>query len=164
MFRGMRRKKQQLLEEDILFILNNENAGVLSLFGDDGYPYGVPISYVYFNEKIYFHSAKTGHKIDSIKRNYKASFTVISKNDIVPEKYTTKYRSVIAFGRVRIIENIEEMYEYIYEMSKKFNPNGSDENHNYEIEKGIGSMVMIEFTIEDIKGKEGLELLKERDK
>ena len=75
---------------------------VLALLGDNDYPYAVPISYVYDDGKVYFHSAKSGHKIDAIQRTAKASFCVIDEDLVVPEEYTTYFRSVIAFGRIRL--------------------------------------------------------------
>ena len=77
-------------------------SGVLALAGDNGYPYALPISYVYSDGKIYFHSAKSGHKIDAVKRCEKASFCVIAEDNIIPEEYTTYYKSVIVFGKLKI--------------------------------------------------------------
>lgn len=85
----------------------------LALAGDDDYPYAVPISYAYSDSKLYFHGAKSGHKIDAIKRCDKASFCVIDKDDVVPEEYTTYFRSVIAFGKIRIMEEESEMRKAI---------------------------------------------------
>ena len=103
-FREMRQKKQELSRQEIADILHKGTSGVLALLGDNDYPYAVPISYVYDDGKIYFHSAKSGHKIDAIQRTEKASFCVIDKDLVVPEEYTTYFRSVIAFGQIRIIE------------------------------------------------------------
>ena len=94
MFREMRRKKQILTEEEAAEVLNRGTSGVLALAGDDDYPYAVPISYVYSDSKIYFHGAKSGHKIDAIKNYEKASFCVIDKDDVIPEEYTTYFRGV----------------------------------------------------------------------
>ena len=87
-FREMRRKRQQLSEEKSIGILQKSTAGTLALLGDNGYPYAVPISYVYADGKLYFHSALSGHKIDAIKNYDKASFCIIDKDDVHPEKYT----------------------------------------------------------------------------
>ena len=106
MFREMRRKKQQMSGDACDELLFRGTSGVLALSGDDGYPYAVPISYVYDGEKIYFHCAKSGHKLDAIKRNPKASFCVIGQDQIVPEEYTTYFRSVIAFGISKYTNNI----------------------------------------------------------
>ena len=81
MFREMRRKRQLLSDKESIEILENGTSGVLALLGDDEYPYAVPISYVYDNAKIYFHGAKTGHKIDAIRKCSKASFCVIEQDD-----------------------------------------------------------------------------------
>ena len=107
-FREMRRKKQALSQQEVEDIFYKGTSGVLALLGDNDYPYAVPISYVYDGEKIYFHSAKSGHKIDAIRRTAKASFCVVDKDLVVPEEYTTYFRSVIAFGRIRIIEDDSE--------------------------------------------------------
>ena len=88
-FREMRRKRQQLSEEESIGILQKATAGTLALLGDNGYPYAVPISYVYANGKLYFHSSLSGHKVDAIRNCDKASFCVIDKDDVQPEKYTT---------------------------------------------------------------------------
>ena len=104
-FREMRRKKQVLYQKEVEGILHKGTSGVLALLGDNDYPYAVPISYVYDNGKVYFHSAKSGHKIDAIQKAAKASFCVIDEDLVVPEEYTTYFRSVIAFGRIQIIEN-----------------------------------------------------------
>ena len=92
-FREMRRKRQQLAEEESIAILEKATAGTLALLGDNDYPYAVPISYVYHEGKLYFHSALAGHKVDAIHKCDKASFCVIEKDDIQPEKYTTFFRS-----------------------------------------------------------------------
>ena len=109
MFREMRRDRQQLSQADAEEILKKNTGGTLALVGDEGYPSAVPMSYVYSDGKLYFHSADTGHKIDAVARHEKASFCVIDQDLIVPEKYTTFFRSVIAFGRIRRIEDPEEM-------------------------------------------------------
>ena len=87
-FREMRRKRQQLSEEESIGILQKATAGTLALLGDNGYPYAVPISYVYANGKLYFHNSLSGHKVDAIRNCDKASFCVIDKDDVQPEKYT----------------------------------------------------------------------------
>ena len=107
----MRRKKQIISEKECIGLLEKGTAGVLALSGDNDYPYAVPVSYVYYNCKLFFHGAKTGHKIDAIRKCSKASFCVIDQDHIVPEEYTTYFRSVIAFGKIRIMENETEMLQ-----------------------------------------------------
>ena len=84
MFREMRRKRQQLSDEECLAVLDRATSGVLSVLGDDGYPYGVPLSFVRLGRTLVFHSASTGHKIDAIAAYPKASFTVIDQDQVVP--------------------------------------------------------------------------------
>ena len=108
MFRETRRKKQVLSEQECADILERCEWGVLGLHGDNGYPYTVPLNYVYYNGIIYFHSARTGHKIDAIDRDDKASFCVVDKSDLVPEKFATAYWSVIVFGRIHKVQDQDE--------------------------------------------------------
>ncbi|OUO28268.1 pyridoxamine 5'-phosphate oxidase family protein [Eubacterium sp. An3] len=164
MFREMRRKKQQLTQEETMVILRERTSGVLSLTGDEGYPYGVPLSYVYDGDKLYFHCAKEGHKIDAIRKNPKASFCVIAQDEIVPEKYTTCYRSVIAFGSVRILENEGEKRRAIEELALKYAPEDSEENRQNYIEKDWEPLCMLEMTVEHLSGKEAIELVRRKQK
>ena len=157
-FRSMRRKRQQLSEEKSIGILQKSTAGTLALFGDNGYPYAVPISYVYADGKLYFHSALSGHKIDAIRNSDKASFCVIDQDEVHPEKYTTYFRSVIAFGRIHIIEDEQEKLATARLLGDRYNPN-QEEALQKEIEKGLSRMVMIRFDIEHLTGKEAIELV-----
>lgn len=162
MFREMRRNKQILSEEESIAILRKGTSGVLALSGDDDYPYAVPISYVYCDSRLYFHAAKDGHKIDAIRRCDKASFCVIEQDDIMPEKYTTYYRSVIAFGRIRIVEDEAEKKRTIEELGRKYYPDDSEEGRETTIEKAWDSFCMIELAIEHLSGKEAIELARAR--
>ena len=162
-FRPMRRFRQQLSDAEAVGILERATSGTLALLGDNGYPYAVPISYVYADGKLYFHSALSGHKVDAIRRCDKASFCVIAQDDVVPEKYTTEYRSVIAFGRIHIIENEEEKLAAARLLGDRYNPH-QDEALQKEIESGLSRMLAIRFDIEHLTGKEGIELTKRRNK
>lgn len=93
-FRPMRRKVQQMDTASAEAILRTSTSGVLSLIGDGGYPYGVPLSYVYHDGHIYSHSAIEGHKVDAIRSNDRASFTVIGRDEVLPQLYTSNYASV----------------------------------------------------------------------
>lgn len=161
-FREMRRKRQQLSEEESVGILQRATAGTLALLGDDDYPYAVPISYVYHEGKLFFHSALAGHKIDAIRKCDKASFCVIDRDDIQPEKYTTFFRSVIAFGRIHIIEDEMEKLETARMLGNRYHPN-DDEALQKEIENGLSRMLAIRFDIEHLTGKEAMELMRQRE-
>lgn len=160
-FRAMRRKRQQLSDAESIDILKKATSGTLALLGDGGYPYAVPISYVYEDGKLFFHSAKEGHKVDAIKGCDKASFCVIDKDDVHPEKYTTFFRSVIAFGGIHIIEDETEKLRIARLLGNRYNPN-QDEALQKEIEHGIARMLAIRFDIEHMTGKEAIELMKQR--
>lgn len=161
-FREMRRKRQQLAEEESIAILQKATAGTLALLGDDDYPYAVPISYVYHDRKLYFHSALAGHKVDAIRKCDRASFCVIDQDAVQPQKYTTFYRSVIAFGRIHIIEDAQEKLETARMLGNRYNPN-QEEALQKEIENGLSRMLMIRFDIEHLTGKESIELVKRNE-
>lgn len=160
MFREMRRNKQELKEDEIIKILENATSGVLALQGDDDYPYALPISYVYHNSKLYFHSAKAGHKIDAIKKCNKASFCVINQDQIIPEEYTTYFKSAIVFGKIRVMENVDEIREAMKALSIKYYPEGTMESHEHTIQGSWDRLAVIELDIEHMSGKEAIELVR----
>ncbi len=160
-FRPMRRHRQQLPDNDCIGILERATAGTLALLGDDGYPYAVPISFVYHEGCIYFHSAVAGHKVDAIRRYEKASFCVIDQDEVHGELYTTFFRSVIAFGRIRIIEDEEEKLAAVRLLGNRYNP-GQDEALQKEMEKGLHRMLALCLKIEHLTGKEAIELTRRK--
>ena len=152
MFRKMRRAAQELSEAECAEILKKGDDGVLTVLGDDDYPYGVPINYFYDDGKIYLHCAKSGHKIDAVKRHDKVSFCVIDKHKVLPELYATEYSSVIAFGRASIMDNADRMREAVRRLALKFCL-GDEDGVDAEIEKDFSALAMIEITIEHMTGK-----------
>lgn len=152
MFREMRRKDKELSSNEISDILAECTHGILSVKGDNGYPYGVPVSYVYADNKIYFHCAPTGHKLDAIATEPKVSFSVVSKDNIVPEKYSTNFASVIAFGRARIIKDFNEMKKSHIPFIEKYSNDFYDGGIKY-MNSSADKMVMVEITIDHITGK-----------
>lgn len=159
MFREMRRKRQLLTEEESIAILNSGTSGVLAVDGDGGYPYAVPLSFVYSDSKIYFHCAKSGHKLDALKKNEKVSFCVIGQDHVVPEEYTTYFQSVIVFGKARILENDVEKREAIEKLAAKYSPD-QEEGRKQEIDKEFPPLCMVEITIDHMTGKESIELVR----
>ena len=157
----MRRHRQQLSQEESISIIERATSGTLALLGDDDYPYAVPISFVYHDGCLYFHSAVEGHKIDAIRRHDKASFCVIDQDDVHGEQYTTFFRSVIAFGHISIIENEDEKIAAARMLGNRYNPN-HDEALKKEMEKGLHRMVMLRMNIEHLTGKEAIELAKKK--
>ena len=155
MFRELRRVKQLLSMADTVAVMDRCTNGVLACLGDEGFPYAVPLSYVYYNDKIYFHSAKAGHKIDAISKYPKVSFSVIDEDTIVSEKYTTYFRSIIAFGKARIVEG-DERLEAFKALVEKYSGNQPEEAKSKEI-IGCSQAYIIAIDVEHITGKEAIE-------
>lgn len=132
MFRKIRRKKQELTEKQCLDILRRAKTATLALSGDDGYPYSVPMNFVYEDGKIYFHGAKEGHKIDAIKNNPKVSMSIIDQED-------------------------GEIYHAIETLGLKYNED--EVTVEKEIQREWKALCCIEITIEHISGKQAIELV-----
>ena len=162
MFREMRRRKQLLSMEESRKILERQTAGVLAVTGDDGYPYAVPVSYVYMQGKVYLHSALQGHKIDGILRESKVSLCVIDRDQIVPEKFTTYFRSVILFGRAKIVAEEQEKWRALELLGDQYAP-GNQAGCRAEIEQQLRHTCVIEIAIEHMTGKEAIELVREKE-
>ena len=124
MFREIARKKQALPMEKIIEILDTEKRGVLSVLGDDGYPYGMPMNYWYNKENgyLYFHSGKKGHKVEALAVNNKVSFCVYDSGYKNEGEWALNISSVIVFGRVHIVEDHEDAMRICKEMSLKYTP------------------------------------------
>ncbi len=161
MFRAMRRSAQALPKEECEAVLRRRGEGVLAVSGDEGYPYAVPVNYAYEDGKILLHSAKAGHKMDALRRCDKVSFCVIDEDTVVPEEYSTAYRSVIVFGRARIIEDRAELLRRLDEIAVHFVKDGPEARRVY-IEKYIAGVAVVEITAEHITGKEGRLLQQQR--
>ena len=126
MFRPMRRIKQRLSEEEALELLKNAKRGVLSVIGDDGWPYGVYLNPHYENGKIYFHSARVGHKIDALRNDVRASFTIIDEGIKDEGGWAYTFKSVVVFGKVEFVENQNEAIEICRRLARRFNPSEAD--------------------------------------
>lgn len=164
--RTMRRSKQQLSQSRMDAILEAHTAGVLSMMSPDGYPYGLPITYVYDqeNQRIYFHGAKEGHKYDCAKEGGKASFTVIDKNDVQVDQFDTHFRSVIAFGKLRLVEDEQERKDILYFFGKNHHfttPHHPD--FDGYMERTMPRTAVIELAITGMTGKESIELVKDAE-
>lgn len=161
MFRKMRRWKQEMPIEESNEILNAGSYGVLALHGDEDYPYAVPMAYAYENGKLYFHSAATGHKMDAVERDSKASFCVVSENVNIPEKLTTAYKSVVVFGKIEVIEEPAEKRAAIEAIGKKYSL-GYEAEAERQIERDFKFLRIMALTPEHITGKEAMEFTKMR--
>ncbi len=161
MFREMRRKKQLLSEAETIGILRSCTSGVLAVTGDDGYPYAVPLSYAYKDGKLYFHFAKEGHKIDGIAKNDKVSFCVIKTDDVIQKTFTTHFRSVIVFGRARILTEDSEKKHALECLVEKYSPAYIKEGQT-EIERDWNRFLAAEIDIEHMTGKAALEIINDK--
>ncbi len=158
MFRELRRNKQLLSAEETVAVMERCSNGVLACFGDGDYPYAVPLSFVYWDDKVYFHSAKAGHKIDAITRYPKVSFSVIDQDTIVSQEYTTYFRSVVVFGKARIVEGNERL-EAFWALVKKYSSDQLEADQEKEID-GCTQAYIIAIDIEHITGKEAIEYVR----
>lgn len=154
MFREMRSKANMLTNEEVENILKTSPNGTLALYGENGYPYSVPVNFVYSDGKIYFHGAAEGYKLDCMKKDPHVSFSVICKDDIAKENFTTLFSSVIAFGTIRVIDTMEEKIPVLEAMVGKYSAEFMESGKEL-IRKGCGS-VAYELTIDHMTGKKGM--------
>lgn len=153
MFRELIRKKKQLSEEECIRILKAEKRGVLSVNGDDGYPYGMPMNHFYHEEdgKLYFHCGKVGHRLDALRRDGKVSFCVYDGGYRKPEHWALHIQSVIVFGQMRILDDPDRIAEMTAKLSRKFT---EDETYiQNEIAAYGAKTLLLELTPEHICGK-----------
>ena len=153
MFRPMRRIKQQLPDEEALEVLKSAKRGVLSVTGDDNWPYGVWLN-PYYREadgRIYFHGAKEGHKVDALRKDSRASFTVIDEGVKDEGGWAYTFRSVVVFGRIEFVENHSFALELCRELARRFNP--SEEEIEKEIQMHGARVQMMALIPEHITGK-----------
>ncbi|NLD20581.1 MAG: pyridoxamine 5'-phosphate oxidase family protein [Clostridiales bacterium] len=152
MFREMRRTDKAKTEDEAVKVLEECTNGILSVNGDDGYPYGVPVSYIYSDSTVYFHCATVGHKLEAIEKNPKVSFCAVGADDIDPEHFTTNYKSVICFGKARIVEKSEEKQKALEYMVKKYHNEYREGGLKY-IKNAWSDCHVIAVDIEHMTGK-----------
>lgn len=162
MFRDMRRSRQLMSDEDTQRVMDRGTNGILACLGDEGYPYAVPLSYAYVNGKIYFHTAKAGHKVDAIRKNPKVSFAVVDEDTNVSAEYTSYFRSVIAFGRARIAEGEERLVGFQALVDKYSGDQPKDINS--EKIRTCEASLIVAVDVEHITGKEAIEYVRAKQK
>lgn len=155
MARTMRRFKQLLPAEEVERILRNGKYCVMAVSGDDGYPYAVPVNYVYDGTSIYIHSAAQGHKIDALIHNPKCSLCIVDKDDVIPEEFTSYFRSVIVFGKADFVESMEDKVAALRLLGCKYSPGINPEA---EISRFIKTVCIVRIDIDSVTGKEAIEL------
>lgn len=152
MFREMRLKEQQLSKEETVDVLRSVTHGTLSINGQEDYPYSVPISFVYNNNKIFFHGATEGQKHDLLTENPHVSFSVVDLDDVQPKKFTTFYRSAILYGKARKLEAPEEIQKAMELTIDKYSP-GLMEGGRKFIKTQEGKFSVFEIDITHMTGK-----------
>ena len=153
MFREMRRFKQQISEDECVRILEEQPRGVLSMLGDDGYPYGIPLDH-WFSEKdncLYFHCAKVGHKIDAITAYDKVSYCVMDEGYRKDDEWALNINSVVVFGRIKVVENEEKKREICTNLVRKFT--NDEEYLQKELTNAFPRVNCLELVIEYMTGK-----------
>lgn len=159
MTRTMRRFRQLLSAKEAERILLTGKYCVMAVSGDNDYPYAVPINYVYNGTSIYIHSAAQGHKIDGLERNPKCSLCIVDKDDVIPEEFTSYFRSVIVFGKAHFVESTEDKVTALRLLGDKYSP-GIDPDA--EISRFIKTVCIVRIDIDRVTGKEAIELTRER--
>ena len=154
MFRPIRKKKNEISTDAAKALLRSSWRGVLAVNGDDGYPYAIPINYLYDeeNEKIIFHGAKAGHKVDALKKNDKICFTVFGNEMVKEEAWAPFLQSVVVFGRCHLVESQEDAIALVKKFAAKYYPNMDMVNE--EAALSGRAVQMFEIQIEHLSGKE----------
>ena len=158
MFRAIRKKKNEISIDVAKELLHSSRRGVLAVNGDEGYPYAIPINYLYDeeNNRIIFHGAKAGHKVDSLKKNDKICFTIYGNETIKEEKWAPYLQSVVIFGKCHLVENKDDTISMLKKFALRYYPN--EEMVNKEIEFSGRGVQMFEIEIEHLSGKEVQEI------
>ena len=153
MFREIRRVKNQISVEDAKELLRKNKRGAFSVIGDEGYPYSVPINFYYdeAENRIYFHSAMSGHKIDSIKANDKVCFTTWDEGYLVEGDWAYYVSSCVVFGRAKLVEDRQKTEEKVRQFAMKYYPTAEEVEE--EIRQDIRRVQLVEIEIEHISGK-----------
>ena len=153
MFREMRRFKQQISEAECIRVIKGQPRGILSMHGDDGYPYGVPMNHWYCESdgRLYFHGAKVGHKIDSIARDNKVSYCVYDQGYRKDGEWALNISSVVVFGRIHIVEDEEKRREICTNLCRKFT--ADEEYLEKEMTNAFSRVCCLELEIEYMTGK-----------
>mgnify|MGYP002346075040 CR=1 FL=1 len=143
-------------------MLESCSSGVLATQGDDGYPYAVPLSFAYEDGRLFFHCAKTGHKIDAIERDERVSFCVVAADDVMQSTFTTHFRSAIAFGKARVVTDDTEKRHALRCLAEKYSPDHLGAA-DVEIERALHRTCVIELVIEHVTGKAAAEIVTTRE-
>jgi nitroimidazol reductase NimA-like FMN-containing flavoprotein (pyridoxamine 5'-phosphate oxidase superfamily) len=147
----MRRTDRAISDSEAKGILEKGEFGILSTVSSDGQPYGVPMSYCYTEDVIYFHCALEGHKLENLRNNNRVSFCVVGKTEVLPESFATRYESAIVFGKAFEL-TADEKHKGLLEIVKKYSPGFLKEGLQY-IENAFHKATAYKIVIESITGK-----------
>lgn len=151
MKRTMRRSDREITIQEATALLHGGEYGIMSTVGSDGQPYGVPLSYVYRDNCIYFHCAPDGHKLDNINREARVSFCVVGATKVLPDKFGTEYESVVAFGLASEVNGTERHHALLW-LLEKYCPGFIEEGILY-IEQNKAGTKVFKIEINHISGK-----------
>jgi len=151
-FREIRLKERAVNDEKTIEILQTGSHGILSTIGEDGYPYGIPLNYTYFDNCICFHCAQQGHKLENIQFNDRVSFCVVTRSDVLSSKFDTDYKSAIIFGRASEVTDNSEKNNILVSLIHKYSQGYLDAGKNY-IKKYWDETRVIKIAIEHRSGK-----------
>ena len=159
MFREIRRKNREISIDSAKQLLQSSRRGVLAVNGDDGYPYAIPINYLYDDEaqRIYFHGAKIGHKVDALRASDKVCFTVYGNETIRTDAWAPFMQSVVVFGRCHLIEAGPEATRRIKQLAMKYYP--SEQLVDEEIAQSGKAVQVFEIEIEHMRSTRALILV-----
>ncbi len=152
MFREMRRIEKSMNLDEVMKRLDEASHGILCVHGDHGYPFGVPVSYSVWNDKIVVHCASEGHKIESIKKDEKVSFTIVLKDEIDQSRFTTDYESIVAYGRAKILDDLDDKKAALLTLIEKYSPDFIEGGKKY-IQASAAKTCVLLVEIESITGK-----------
>ena len=151
MFRKMRRYKQEIPQQECVDILKKQPRGVLAVYGENGYPYAFPMDFIFMDEKVYFHCAKEGHKIDALAANNRVSFCVMDEGFRKEGEWPLNIKSIVIFGKVKRIDDPDEALKITRQLGLKYYPTA--ESVEEEIRKAITKLLIMELSIEHMSGK-----------
>lgn len=153
MFRELKRKNKQVPHEECIRLLKSEMRGVLSVLGDDDYPYGSPMNFWYNEEdgNIYFHSGKVGHRLEALRKHNKVSFCIYDQGYRDEGDWALNITSVIVFGKIELIDDVDAIVKYCTQLSHKYTQD--DEFINSEIKKFARGTMLLRLVPEHICGK-----------
>ena len=157
LFKKLRRHDKKLSLEEGRDILERGVFGVLSTMGEDGYPYGTPLNYVFNDGHIYFHSACEGHKISNILFSNKVSFCVVDSVEVLPSSFSINYKSVVAYGIASLVAEASEKLYVLKKIVEKFSPDFEKESEDV-LKRSLNTTCIIRIDVQHITCKGNIEV------